>query len=298
MNSALKAAVFAAATTALIASACARAGSKPIAGGSYEASGVVHLAGHNGVLFVDDNDAANAYWLPLTAAGAQREPAVRVPLGVEIVDPEAMTTDGQYVYIVGSQSKPGSPPGVGLIRFAFDAVSRSVQEVEAISGLKQLIAASVPSLGAFNNATGDDNFNIEGLAWDGRGSRLLIGLRAPVIDGQALVVSARLRDNAAGFTAANLDLSEAARLPLNGAGIRSIEFDAARSRFLIVSGASPNEESMEFRIVEWDPAAAGAALPEVARFPADLKPEGLTRTSLSANRLFVVFDVGRYQLLD
>src|SRR5687767_8184047 len=85
---------------------------RPIAGGGFEVSGVVHINGTNSFLFVDDDNTRHVLWLELASDGTQKGKAVRIPLGAEIVDPEGMTTDGKYIYIVGSQSKRQSSSGV------------------------------------------------------------------------------------------------------------------------------------------------------------------------------------------
>lgn len=265
----------------------------PIAGGFFEASGVVAVSARS-ALFVDDNNGRDVYLMEIGADGLQRGRAIRVTLGIEIIDPEAMTTDGRFVYAVGSQSKPGAPPGVGLARFVFDAEHRTVSQIEVARGLKALLTANVPELSGLNPAQGNDDFNIEGLAWDPLGSRLLVGLRAPVVNGSALVVPLALRDGTQPLSEGNLVVGQAMRLPLGGAGIRSLEYDAERSRFVVITGASPNAEDRDFRVMEWTPGAQ-PELTEVAQFPARLKPEGITRLPLAGGTArFLVFDVGRY----
>ena len=94
-----------------------------IAGGTFEASGVVDVPGTNGVLFVDDNRTTEIFWMELTAERRQAGPAVKIPLGATVIDPEAMASDGAHYYLVGSQSIE-STEGDGIIRFRFDASRR------------------------------------------------------------------------------------------------------------------------------------------------------------------------------
>ena len=54
----------------------------------FEASGVVDVPDSGGVLFVDDTRAAEIFWMELTADGRQAAPAVKVPLGATVIDPE------------------------------------------------------------------------------------------------------------------------------------------------------------------------------------------------------------------
>jgi hypothetical protein len=271
-----------------------------IAGGNFEASGVSHVAGTSGVLFVDDGRRREIFWMELDTAGRQRSAAVRVPLGADVTDLEGITSDGRRFYVVGSQSKHTGFDGDGLVRFRFDPQTRRTSEVERIRGLKAWLAGRVPELKGTARIPGDEALNIEGIAWDPARSRLLLGLRAPVVDGRALVIPLRLQDPAGPFSEANLRVDgPALRLPLEGAGIRSLEYDAGARAFRVITGAALNDENREFRILEWNGAdAAAAPLPVVATFPRSLKPEGITPAAIGDRQVSVlVFDVGRFALL-
>ena len=270
---------------------------RAIEGGSFEASGAIGVPGTRGVLFVNDNDDRHLLWMELGRDGVQQAPAVRIPLGVEVVDPEGMTSDGRDFYIVGSQSKPGGPTGAGLVRFRFDPRTRAIEVTGSITGLKAVLAQRVPELKGIDPRRGDDDFNIEGLAWDPDGQRLLIGLRAPLADGHALMIPLRMQDREGPFSNENVRLDAALRLPLGGAGIRSLEYDHTRGAFVVISGAHLNEERLAFRVLEWrmgdDPRQA--TLTELMQFPAGIKPEGVTRATLEGrDAMFLVFDTGGY----
>jgi hypothetical protein len=271
-----------------------------IAGGTFEASGVAHVPGTSGVLFVDDGRNREIFWMEVGADGSQKSPAVRVPLAAEITDLEGITTDGASFYVVGSQSKSKGFDGDGLVRFKFDPRTRRTGAVERIQGLKAWLAAHVPELKGAAQVVGDAALNIEGLAWDPRGSRLLLGLRAPVVDGSALVIALKLHDPRGPFSAANLRIDgKTIRLPLGGAGVRSLEYDTDAKVFHVITGAGPNKEDREFHIVEWNGAAAPSSLPLIASFASSLKPEGITRATLSGRPVnVVVFDTGRFALLE
>ena len=145
-----------------------------LSGGPFEPSGVARAPGGSGVLFVDDGRPDAVYWLTLAADGSLAAPPVAIPLGLQVVDPEGITTDGTYVYVVGSQSR-GSRDGAGLVRFRFDGKTRRARNAEAITDLALVLSAQVSAL---REARGDDKspLNIEGLAWDAKGGRLLLGL--------------------------------------------------------------------------------------------------------------------------
>jgi hypothetical protein len=271
-----------------------------IVGGTFEASGVAHVAGTSGVLFVDDGRERDIFWMELDAAGRQRSAAVRVALGADVTDLEGITSDGTRFYVVGSQSKHTGVDGDGLVRFRFDPQTRRTGDVERIRGLKAWLAGRVPELKGTARILGDAALNIEGIAWDPVRSRLLLGLRAPVVDGRALVIPLKLQDPAGPFSEANLRVDgPAVRLPLEGAGIRSLEYDPGAGAFRVITGAALNAENRDFRILEWNGAdTAAAPLRVLATFPRGLKPEGITPASIGDRQVSVlVFDVGRFALL-
>jgi hypothetical protein len=269
-----------------------------ISGGRFEASGVVHVGGSSSVLFVDDGRAREVFWMELNPDGTQKSAPLAVDLGADVTDLEGITTDGQWFYAVGSQSKTSGFDGDGLIRFRFDARTHRAAEVQRIRGLKQWLADHVAELTGTGSRIGDTVLNIEGLAWDPTAGRLLLGLRAPVIDGQALIVPVRLRDADGPFQNDNLAVDGVTiRLSLDGAGIRSIEYDGSARAFRLITGAGLNGENRDFRILEWS--GNGGDVREVATYSRKLKPEGIARVVLGTEaRTMVVFDTGRFAVLD
>ena len=273
---------------------------RAIAGGPFESSGVAYVPGSRGVLFVDDGRGQQIFWMELAGDGAQHGPAVTVPLDADVTDPEGITSNGTHFYVVGSQSKATGSDGDGLVRFRFDPKTRRVAGIERVQGLKRWLAANVAELQGADRQKGKQALNIEGLAWDPVNGRLLMGLRTPVIDGHALVVPVALIDPDAPLTTANLRVEggKAIRLPLDGAGIRSLEYDEPSRAFHMIAGAGSNKANGDFRIVEWK-GEGQAGLRELARFPASMKPEGITRATLDGKSVrVVVFDTGRYTTLD
>jgi Protein of unknown function (DUF3616) len=272
------------------------------AGGMFEASGVAHVPGTDGVLFVDDGRPDEIFWMRLGEGRKQLGAIHAVKLGANVIDLEGMTTDGNYFYVVGSQSKSKGGDLTGLVRFRFDAQGQRVESTEAVSGLKRFLAENVAELrGMENRKYKDGGINIEGVAWDARGRRLLLGLRSPVVDGQALVVPVRLRDPQGAFSYNNLEVegAKAIRLPLGGAGIRSIEYDDRAKAFRIITGAGPNPEKLDFKLLEWDGDAASPTLREMGAFDRRLKPEGITRISSGGRDFtFIVFDTSLYSAMD
>lgn len=268
---------------------------RPIAGGRFEASGVARVPGTNQLLFVDDGRAREIFLMELAADGSQRGAAHPIALGADVTDLEGITSDGRHFYAVGSQSKKTGFDGDGLVRFTFDTVTRRISGVERIQGLKAWLAANVAELRGTEKLVGDEVLNIEGLAWDPRARRLLLGLRAPIVNGAALVIPITLIDSTAPFSRANLQVDGAAiRVQLNGAGIRSLEYDEHAAAFRIITGARANQESLDFRVLEWD-GKTDTPLREITSFGRLLKPEGIARITLGGRPASViVFDVGSF----
>jgi hypothetical protein len=266
-----------------------------LAGGSFEASGIAPVPGTRAFLFVDDDRPGDIFRVEFTPTGRQRGAAVRVPLPAFVTDPEGMTHDGQYFYVVGSQSKPTGSDGDGLVRFTFDPSTNRIDRLESIRNVKGWLSDHVTELSGVDRAAGDHILNIEAIAWDPTHRRLLLGLRAPLHEQRALIVPVRMRDPAGRFTRTNLQLAgPVIHLPLGGAGIRSLEFDQQRGRFTLITGAHLNDESLDFRVLDWDGNPQSAP---VARTLYDrrLKPEGVARAaSQDGGWLVLVFDTGWY----
>lgn len=277
-------------SSAVVSAAPARTA---LRGGPFEASGVTAVPG--GVLIVDDARPGDVLWLPLATEGASD--VVVVPTGVAVADPEGITTDGTWVYVVGSQSRG---KGASLARFKFDAATRTVSGVESLAGLEDMLAAVVPAAGA-TEANGKKSrknqasaLNIEGLAWDPKGSRLLLGVRAPVVEGMALAVPLRLRDAARPLSADNVSVEAPLRIDLGGSGIRGIEHNAAAGEFLVIAGHPTG--ARDFRLVRWP--GAGTAVENVQAFAQGEKPEGVTRATVGGKTAtVVVFDTSQYAVL-
>ncbi len=280
----------------------------PIQGGTFEASGVAAVLGTDGVLFVDDSRPGEVLWMQLNSAGDQSGPAKPVQTGVSIEDPEGITSDGSYFYIIGSQSSIKAGAREGLARFTFDPATQTVTKAEAITGLRSFLVNNVPELKNFADQKGEEGgLNIEGIAWDPdpEHRRLLLGLRSPLVNGNALVVPIKLRDGNGPFSIENLQLAEpnAIQLQLGGLGIRDIQYDSRLKSFLIISGAPEHHEKTAFTLWEWNgdgnQSNADAKPREEATLDMRMKPEGVTRLKLPGREMiFIVGDASSYIKLD
>jgi hypothetical protein len=267
-------------------------------GGTFEASGVAHVPGTDAILFVDDGRSNEIFLMQLGEDRKQTGAIKTIDIATSIIDLEGITTDGEYFYIVGSQSKSKGADQAGLARFTFDAANQRAVGTQAASGLKKFLADNVDELrGMENTKYNDGGINVEGIAWDPQNKRLLLGLRSPIVDGNALVVPLKLRDPKAALSFENLEVEgrKAIRLSLRGAGIRSIEYDESRKAFFLITGAGPNSERMDFKTWEWSGNSKTPTLRELETFDRRLKPEGITRVSTGGRDfIFIVFDTSGY----
>lgn len=270
---------------------------QPFQKGTYEASGVVEVPGAGGVLFVDDGHPKHVFWMGLSDAGAQATPVTAVSIDAQVPDMEDITSDGRFIYVVGSQSQGGGRKVDGLVRFQFDSATRTVSDVQHATGLRQMLVAALPEL--LRGGPKSQGLNIEGLTWDPGEARLLLGLRGPMAGDDAVIVPLKLRDAAAPLTTGNLQLGGAViRLPLAGRAIRGLGYDVERRLILILAGASTYGPGVPFLLYEWD-GASPAGLRQVATFPQHQKPEGVTRVHLGGRaHTFIVFDTSAFGVID
>ena len=278
------------------------AGGNRFDGGPFDASGVIAVPGGNGVLFVDNNRPEEVLWMQIDESGHEVGPVKAVPLGVSVEDPEGITSDGTYYYIIGSQSSEKAGDRNALVRFAFDAGSQTVRNAETMTNLRGFLMTNLPELNTGKKAS-EGGLNIEGIAWDFKRGRWLLGLRSPLKDGNAMLAAIKLRNPSGAFSVDNLQLAEPKliQLKLNDLGIRDINYDPESNSFMIISGAPEHMEKTQFTLWEWsgEPSGSESGLRSLQDFDPKLKPEGITHVELGGRKfLFVVCDVSAYLKLD
>ena len=260
---------------------------RTLAGGPFEASGATRVPGGDGLLFVDDGRPRHVFLATFAAGSRTIERVEPIALGGTVTDPEGITNDGSWVYVVASQSR--GHKGADLARFRFDARSRTASGLEELYGLHELLATvpEIASAGGKKRA----QLNIEGLAWDAARHELLLGLRAPLADDDALVVPLSLGSGP--LARDTVKVGTARRVALGRRGIRSIE-QTPEGGFLIVAGGVTGLG--QFSLFAWD----GRGAPRLVRdFPVELKPEGVARLTVNGAPATVLLgDSGHYAVLD
>jgi len=275
----------------------------PFSGGTFEASGVAYVPGADGILFVDDSRPSEVFWMKIDQAGQQVGEIKPINIGAIVENPEGITCDGTYFYIVGSQANPKRGERNAIARFAFDHNTQSVKSAGVIGNLREWLLSRVADLRGAGEMKGrqEGGLNIEGIAWDPERKRLLLGLRSPIINGQALIVPIKLGDPSGPFSADNLQLEDASaiQLSLGGSGIRDIQYDNKLKSFLLISGAPENEEKGDFILWQWDGNSGNSQPIQKSVLDKKVKPEGVTSVEVGGhNSIFIVCDASRYTKIE
>jgi hypothetical protein len=270
--------------------------------GKLESSGIVYVPGSNGVLIASDNKGGEVQWMEFDADGKQVGNVKEISLGVACNDSESITYGNSFYYVLGSQSDPSDAAQHVLVRFAFDAETKTLHgQAEVIADLRSFLLQNVSEIAAVGAPAGDKGgLNIEGLAWDRDNERLLLGLRSPLLGTQAALIPLKLRDPRGPFSVGNLrvDTPHVILLPIENQGVRDITYDTRLNKFLIISGAPEHGEKTEFGLWSWSGQVDDKPV-KLMTLDQGSKPEGITSvTSNGRSFALLVGDVGSYLKLD
>jgi hypothetical protein len=256
---------------------------------------------------VDDGRPGELLLMTLNEAGRQVGPITPVPHAGQIIDPEGITSDGTWFYVVGSQADPKDGASNSLIRFAYDKDAHRVRgSTDVIPDLRSYLIGNVPELKGEGEKSGPKGgLNIEGLGWDPLNHRLLLGLRSPLIGGKAVIIPLKLKDPLGAFATTNLQLAtpRTIQIDLGGQGIRDLDYNPQLRSFLIISGATELSEKTDFGFWEWSGEADQTKTEAHPRKERTLdeaaKPEGVTNVTINGKSfLFLVGDANCYLKLD
>ena len=274
----------------------------PFASPIYGASGVAQLA--DGRLIVAGDDQYNPLTIiDLFGTGASKtfttreiSRALSSAGGGPLNDLEALTTDGRgHVYATTSHAltaKGGEKPSrEQLVRF--DVVRNRLVDVRVSTRLKAALVKLDPVLAAAATEEPHEHggLNIEGIAWDPAGQRLLLGFRSPRRHRHALVVWLQNPDGV--FD----DEAEPALLPvidldLEGEGVRDVTYSPTFGSFVIVAGTWRRGKHTPTTLWSWDGQSGQAVKLRAPDFD-DLNPEGITEVlAQGAHALLIVSDDG------
>jgi len=274
----------------------------------YEASGAAAVPNTNGILFVDDSKGGHVFFMPVSQLGEQDGLVVDIPLGVSVKNPEGITQFGSHFIVMGSLATVESNDSGGIATFDFEPVTQAVSNAVALTGMRKFLFDNVPELKPWADKTSaEGGLNIEGIAVDPDpgNPRVLLGLRGPLLNRNALVVPLKLRDRQAPLTIDNLAIDEpsAIQLNLNGQAIRDIQYDNRLKAFLIISGAAETEEKTDFTLWIWsgeaDQTRPEARPQEQTKIDKKMKPEGVAALKINNREfVFLVGDANTYAKID
>jgi hypothetical protein len=243
----------------------------------YEPSAVQQLPDGRILVVEDESDRAFSIMRFLADGSLDEDPALDVRLmrsfrmKPDDLEGLSMDSDGN-IYAITSHSRDSKgarqPSREQLLRFRI--VGDDVMDLEVYTGLIDQLQRSPILQQALSQHTDQlvnfSQINIEGLNFDQKNQRLLLGFRAPLVDGKSMIVKIA---NPVGIFERNEPpkFSDVALLELQGGGIRSLSFDPILGRFLIVNEISGHEGNLYSQLWSWsgepDAQPEPVALPEI-----------------------------------
>lgn len=243
----------------------------------YEPSAVQQLPDGRILVVEDEYKRAFSIMRFLQDGSLEENPALEVRLlrafRAKPDDLEGLSMDADgYIYAITSHSRDvkgrREPNREQLLRFRI--VGDDVVDLKVYTGLTDQLQLSPVLQQALSQYTDQlvnfSRINIEGLNFDQRNQRLLVGFREPLVDGKSMVVKIA---NPAGIfeRAEEPKFSDVALLDLQGGGIRSLSYDPILGAFLIVNEISGHEGNLYSQLWSWsgepDAQPEPVALPEI-----------------------------------
>lgn len=182
-------------------------------------------------------------------------------------DFEGIAVDDEgFVYIITSHSREEDgvvyPHREQLVRFKLDG--NEPKEMGVYGDLKSDIASKHSLLAESAEITDVKNeggFNIEGIAFDKDKKRLLVGFRSPQSDGKAVLVSVENpKELFEGDAKAEIG-DEMFLLDMKDNGVRGIAYDPKLDGYLLISGPTSRDRTLNFNLWFWGGKAGDEAIP-------------------------------------
>ena len=232
----------------------------------------------------------------------------------KLSDLEGLAKDNDgYIYAVTSHSKNKKgerrPDREHMVRFKIEG--SEVHEVSYFSNLKDALLKAHDLQKIIKSRIGTevdfDNINIEGLLYDRKQNRLMLGFREPMVNNLSMIVVISNpkemfeRDAAPKF-------SDAIFLELQGGGIRALSYDPVLDTYMIVNEIKGYEDNTYSQLWTWNGDAKTA--PEPVALPGIINLNNVESIdSITINgesRLMIMSDEGsekkqrpaKYMMLD
>ncbi|MEA3228099.1 MAG: DUF3616 domain-containing protein [Campylobacterota bacterium] len=176
---------------------------------------------------------------------------IKKRLKKDVEDLEAITSDKNIVYATTSftltKSQKVKKAREKLIMFIYN--DGAIENFHTYSELKHDLYKQFPEI--FKDTLFSSNaINIEGLSFNSSTKSLMIGFRAPIKDGKAILVSIE-NPKEIFLKKEKPKFSKIIKLDLNGLGVRDIVFDSQKDGYWIVAGAS-GDRSINFQLWFWN----------------------------------------------
>jgi hypothetical protein len=167
----------------------------------------------------------------------------------------AIDNDG-YVYITTSHSFETDGKAYShrekLVRFKIEG--NKAVDMAAYGGLLPDISAAHPELAAsakITNVKEEGGFNIEGLAFDSKKEKFLVGLRSPQHKGKAILVTVNNVKEIFEQGSSAVIGEEMVMLDMKDSGVRGMAYMPKLEGFLIISGPTSRDRSINFGLWFW-----------------------------------------------
>jgi hypothetical protein len=162
-----------------------------------------------------------------------------------------------YLYTITSHSFTGKGKRKKnrekLARFKIQG--QTIIEPVIIKTLKDAIAKTHPFLATAleeQNSKSKQGFNIEGLSLNPTQDKLLLGLRSPLKDNKAIVLTLENINDSFNLQTPPKISSQIHLLDLKGEAIRSLNYIPHLKGYLVVSGPVSKSKNIEFKLWLWD----------------------------------------------
>ncbi len=218
----------------------------------YEPSGILQLA--DGRLLLVEDERTDPFSL-CRLEEKDGQPAIGPPVycrGAGIADDLEGVAQGPggWVYAITSHSRTESGTADSgrqkLLRFKVDEEGR-IRQYQEYNDLLMVILASLKGMDADLGS-----LNIEGLGTSRDGKQLLIGLREPVVEGEALILSLENPEGLFERGETPQLKPDIIRLQLQGGGIRSIAYVEKLAGYLIANEIEYEGGKVRAALWSWD----------------------------------------------
>ncbi len=179
-----------------------------------------------------------------------------IPYNLDDLEGITKSPDG-FLYAITSHSRTETggkhkKPRQKLVRFKVEG--DTIVQLQTYKKLRKAIGKAFPELKQATkelDAKSRKGFNIEGLAFDATGERLLIGLRGPVIDDDSIIITLKNPKELFDTDSKPVFSPELVRLPLKKGGIRALSYADSLKGYLIITQRAKKDKKSNKNFKLW-----------------------------------------------